>query len=149
MMKTTMYDTISSIRPFFFSLREIKNKVSLDIKIPPSWKYQEEEKNDVTITLQDENERTRLISIISIPTKEGYDNVFSTAKKIITFNQEIEEKDKLFNEKIEELKKYFLEAPIDKLKEISFVNKSNVRSKKSSGEIGLGKEEGPGTDGSI
>ena len=142
-----MYDTINSLRPFFFSLREIKEDVSLDIKIPSAWTYNINPKPDnVTLKVQDQNEKNRLISLISSATKEGYDAVFSMAKIIIKTNQEMEERSRLFNQKIDELKEFFLSAPLDKLKDISFT-KDNVRNKKSSRKIGLGTEEGSGTDG--
>ena len=32
-----MYKEIVELRPYFHSLREIKNNVSLDIKLPISW----------------------------------------------------------------------------------------------------------------
>ena len=132
-----MYNIISSIKPYFFSLREIKENVSLDIKIPSSWKYDllekfNEENLKVALKVQDENEKNRLVSFISLANKDGYDSVFIAAKKIIKYNQEIEEKSRLFNEKMDELKKIFLETPIDELKTISF--KQNVRNKKSPGE---------------
>lgn len=143
-MRTAVFDTINSLRPFFFSLREIKETISLDIKIPANWKYDLVGEN-VTLKVQDQNEKNTLISLISTATKEGYDAVFTAGKKIIKTNQEMEERNRLFNEKIDELKKFFLEAPLDKLKEISF--KDNVRDKKSTGEIRLGDKEGSGDHG--
>lgn len=146
-MRTAVYDTINSLRPFFFSLREIKNDVSLDIKIPTSWATSnvlaDIENSNVTLKIQDENDRNRLISLVGTATKEGYDSVFSTAKKIIKYNQEIEEKTRLFNEKVEELKKFFLDAPIEKLKDISFTKeKHGIRNRKGDGEVKMGDEKG-------
>jgi hypothetical protein len=149
-MRTAVFDTVNSLRPFFFSLREIKENISLDIKIPANWKTNEvlaEFMHDVGLTIQDQNEKNLLISIISTATKDGYDAVFSAAKKIIKANQEQEEKVKLFNVKVEELKTLFLSSPLDKLKEISFI-KDDVRNKKGIGEAGLGDEKGSGTDSS-
>lgn len=143
-MKTAVFDTINSLKPFFFSLREIKDSVSLDIKIPANWKFGNYKENQIKV--QDKNERNVLISIVDTATKEGYDTVFNVATKIIKENQEEEEKIKLFNDKIEELKKIFLETPLDKLKEISF-NKDNVRNKKGAGKIGLGDTEGQRDNG--
>lgn len=145
-----MFETIFSLRPFFFSLREIKENVSLDIKIPSSWNISTDitgVNNEVSIKVQDENDRNRLISLVGIATKSGYDAVFSSAKQIINYNQEIEEKNRLFNEKVEELKKFFLEAPIEKLKDISFTKEKNgVRNRKGTGEAKVGTDKGSGTD---
>jgi len=145
-MRTAVFDTITSLKPFFFSLREIQGKVSLDIKIPVQWKNSEEQNKDIQFKVQDQNEKSMLLSLVSVSTKEGYDAVFTVAKKIIRTNQEEEEKIKLFNDKVEELKKLFLDSPLDKLKEISFT-KENVRNKKGIREIGLGDQEGSGGNG--
>jgi hypothetical protein len=145
-----VYDTVSALRPFFFSLREIKENVSLDIRIPINWKCGDYE--NVQIKIQDQEDNNKLISLISDRTKDGYDQVFTVAKAIIKTNQEEEEKINLFNQKVEELKILFLSSPLDKLKDISFdkqLKKDGLRNKKSTGEIGLGTEEGPGTNGQI
>jgi hypothetical protein len=144
-MRTAVFDTIKSLQPNFFSLRELNTAtdtaiVSLDLKIPIGWKV-EDISEGVTLKTQDKNEHTKLISLVAPNTKEGYDAVFTMGKKIIKVNKEEEEKIKLFNEKVEELKTLFLSSPLDKLKEISFEKKDGVRNTKSSGEIGLGDKE--------
>ena len=35
-----MYKNIKPLQPYFFSLREIKSNVSLDLKLPVTWKYE-------------------------------------------------------------------------------------------------------------
>ena len=147
-MRTAVFDTISALRPFFFSLREIKENISLDIKIPLRWKYDfMVDETQIQIKIQDENDRNKLVSIIGSATKEGYDGVFSIAKKIIKNNQEEEEKIKLFNDKVEELKTIFLTSPLDKLKDLSFKpGKNGLRDTESAGKIELGDSEGSDTD---
>jgi len=149
-MRTAVFDTISSLRPYFFSLREIKGNVSLDIRIPLKWRYDGYREDQ--IRLQDQNNQNQLLSIISTATKDGYNEVFTLAKGIIKTNMEEEEKLKLFNQKVEELKTVFLNSSLDKLKDISFdkqLKKDGLRNKKSSGEIRMGNQEGSGTDGTI
>ena len=144
-MRTAVFDTIKSLQPHFFSLRELHTAtdtaiVSLDIKIPVSWKY-DDPSEGITFKVQDKNEHQKLLSIVAPNTKEGYDAVFTTAKKIVKVNLEEEEKIKLFNQKVEELKTLFLSSSLDKLKEISFDKKDGLRNTKSSGEIELGNTE--------
>lgn len=147
-MRTAVFDTISALRPFFFSLREIKENISLDIKIPSHWKY-DYMISEIQVKVQDENDRNKLVSIIGSATKEGYDGVFSIAKKIIKNNQEEEEKIKLFNDKVEELKALFLNSSLDKLKDISFKPSKNVlRDTESTRKIELGDAEGSDANGS-
>lgn len=143
-----VYNIVKSLRPYFFSLREIKEDVSLDIKIPVSWKYGDFSHSDsvpFTIKKQDQKETFTLISLIAPATVEGYEVVFKNAKSIITTNKEEEEKVKLFNKKVEELKQLFLSSPLDKLKDISF-EKDVLRNTESVGEIELGDTEGSSTD---
>jgi len=114
-----MFDIINSLKPYFFSLREIDATVSLDMKFPLNWKY---EYNDETIQImsQDKNDKVNLVSFIGPSTKEGYNSVISVALGIIRFNMEQEEKEKLFQQKITELKEIFLREPLEKLKDIKF-----------------------------
>ena len=114
-----MYKYIQKLQPHFYSLREIGDKVSLDLKIPATWGYNQVY-DHVNIQLQDENEQKKIISVISISSETGYNDVFSVAKEIITTNMEEEEKIKLFNAKMLELKEIFLKSSFDVLKNISF-----------------------------
>ena len=70
-----MFEEIKSLRPHFHSLREIQNNVSLDIKVPLSWKYEDIVKpyRTVTLKVQDKNDTFNLVSFISQATQEGYD----------------------------------------------------------------------------
>ena len=75
-MKVAVYNTISSLRPYFFSLRELymldepsKRKVSLDLRIPLKWQVESilEAMNlpEVSIKVQDKNESNKLSSMAS------------------------------------------------------------------------------------
>lgn len=118
-----MFNNIKSLRPFFFSLRELENNVSLDIKIPVTWKF------DTIITpyrsiktkIQDKSEKFTLISLISNATQDGYDVVFSCASEIVTINKEDEEKRKLFQSKVKELEALFQNESLNKLKDLNFL----------------------------
>ena len=87
-----MFEEIKSLRPHFHSLREIQNNVSLDIKLPLSWFYNDIIKPYSTITfkVQDKNESYNLVSLISQSTQNGYDVVFACANEIVTKNKEEE-----------------------------------------------------------
>ena len=104
-----MFESIKSIRPYFHSLREIENNVSLDIKLPLNWKYEEIIKpyRSVVIKIQDKNEKFTLMSLISNATQEGYDVVFACALEIFKVNKDEEEKQKLFQSKVKELQELF------------------------------------------
>ena len=129
-----IYETIKELRPYFYSLREVEKnaRVSLDIKFPALWEYDNivSKYEDVTSQVQQSNEKHTLLSIVSAASELGYEMVFKCALELITFNNEREEKQKLFNEKVtelqnlftqktSELQQLFLNEPLDKLKEIN------------------------------
>ena len=127
-----MYELISELRPYFFSLREIKNNVSLDIRLPIAWKLEHVEKvisqyKSMTYQVQDKTDKNILISLVNDATQEGYDMARACAVEIITYNKELEEKERLFKEKqrqlheeyqskIKDLQYKFENEPLDKLK---------------------------------
>lgn len=112
-----MYESIKQLQPYFYSLREINNKVSLDIKLPLSWKYDAIvfSYKGINTQVQDKNDKFNLLSLISVTTKEGYDMVLACATEIISVNKDEEEKRKLYDLKIKELNSFF-EQKVNELK---------------------------------
>lgn len=143
-----MYESIKSLRPHFHSLREIESNVSLDIKLPLSWKYEEISKpyRSVKIKVQDKNEKFTLVSIISNGTQEGYDVVFACASEIIKVNKEEEEKQTLFQQKVRELQELFKKESLDKLKDINLLNDYGQEITAGIGMVEQGIGEGPDGD---
>lgn len=137
-----IFNSIKQLRPYFFSLREIDDNISLDMKFPVFWKYDYEDKS-INIISQDKNDKVNLVSFITPATKEGYDSVFNAVLSIIKFNLEREEKERLFQQKrtelnelfqqkINELQELFANESLDKLKEINI--KENERPKDNTGD---------------
>lgn len=119
-----MFENIKGLRPYFFSLREIESNVSLDIKLPLTWKYEDILKPYRLIKpkIQDKNDKYSLLSLVSTATQEGYDIVFGCAMEIIKLNREEEEKERLFQQKVKELKELFKKESLDKLKDINLLD---------------------------
>ena len=141
-----MFENIKSIRPYFFSLREIEGNVSLDIKLPLTWKYENitTPYRSIKTKVQDKSEKFTLISLISNATQDGYDVVFACASEIVSVNKEEEEKRKLFQSKVKELENLFQKESLHKLKDLNFLE---VYEQEDSTSIGL-VDEGTG-EGSI
>ena len=118
-----MFNNIKDLRPYFFSLREIDNNVSLDVRLPANWKFETivAPYKSIKTKVQDKNEKHTLVSLISNATTDGYEIVFTCAKEIVKTNKEIEEKQKLFQTKIKELEMLFQQESLDKLKQLSFI----------------------------
>lgn len=129
-----MYELIEELRPYFFSLREVKQNVSLDIRIPTTWKLEHVDQvisqyRSMNYQVQDKTDRYILISLVSEATQDGYNTARICALEIINYNKELEEKEKLFKEmqkqlqdeyqkKIRELQDQFKSEPLEKLKDV-------------------------------
>lgn len=139
-----MYESIKILRPYFHSLREIGTNVSLDVKLPLNWKYDEITKpySSLEVKVQDKNDKFTLLSLIAISSQEGYDIVFACANEIIQLNKEEEEKQRLFQQKVKELQELFKKESLDKLKEINFIESYEQEDTSGFGMVGQGDKEG-------
>jgi hypothetical protein len=144
-----MFENIKSLRPYFFSLREIEGNVSLDIKLPLTWRYEDIVKpyRSLKMKVQDKNEKFTLLSLIANGTQEGYDVVFACALEILTFNKEEEEKQNLFQQKVRELQELFKKESLDTLKDINLL--SNYGQEVTTGDGVVEQGDGEGQDGDI
>lgn len=142
-----MFENIKSIRPYFFSLREIEGNVSLDIKLPLNWKYENiiAPYRSVKTKVQDKSEKFTLISLIANATQDGYDVAFACALEVINVNKEEEEKRKLFQSKVKELENLFQTESLNKLKDLNFLE---IYEQGEETNIGLVEEgDGEGSEG--
>jgi hypothetical protein len=139
-----VYEIIKSLKPYFFSLREIDGNVSLDLKIPTNWKFETivTPYRSVKTKVQDKNDKFNLISLVSSATKEGYDVVIGCSNEIILINKEEEEKKKLFDQKVNELKLLFQHQSLDKLKDINFLEENGQEDTTRVRMVEQGDEEG-------
>ncbi len=66
-----MFEILRNLRPYFFSLREIDNNVSLDIRLPLTWRYEDIVKpyRLVKTKIQDKNDKYSLLSLVSTATQ--------------------------------------------------------------------------------
>jgi hypothetical protein len=144
-----VFESIKSLRPHFHSLREIEGNVSLDIKLPLMWKFEEIVKpyRALKIKVQDKNETFTLVSLVANGTQEGYNVVFACAIDIIKINKEEEEKRQLFQTKVKELEMLFQNESLSKLKDINFLE--NHEQQEDNTSVGVVEQgSGEGQDGS-
>jgi len=157
-----VYELISDLRPYFFSLREIEKNVSLDLKIPTNWRIEHIQEvvsqyKSMGYKVQDKNDKYQLVSLIALATQEGYNTARSCAIEIIKYNLELEEKEILFKDKqrqlqeeyqnkIRELQDQFKSEPLDKLKGINIQKEDGETDKTGAGLVESGDGEGPDGD---
>ena len=132
---------------YFFSLREIKENVSLDLKIPVSWKYEKiaQVYKTLQLKIQDKNDKDVLISFICTATPEGYDIVFQCAKEVVEKNLEEEKKRELFDKKVREMREMFEKMGLDELEKLKFDN--NAEQTEPEGLRLVGETDAEGSDG--
>jgi hypothetical protein len=140
-----VFQNIKSLRPYFFSLREIEGNVSLDVRIPLTWKFDTiiAPYRSIKTKVQDKSEKFTLISLISNATQDGYDVVFACASEIVNVHKEDEEKRKLFQAKVKELENLFQKESLNKLKDLNFLEAYEQEDEISIGLVGEGDGEGP------
>ena len=143
-----MFESIKTLRPHFHSLREIEGNVSLDIKLPLTWRYEDIIKpyRSIKVKVQDKNEKFNLVSLISAGTQDGYDVAFACALEILQINKDEEEKQKLFQQKVKELQELFKKETLDKLKDINLFSEYGQEITPSIGVVGEGDSEGQDGD---
>ena len=139
-----MFESIRTLRPHFHSLREIEGNVSLDIKLPLTWRYEDIIKpyRSIKVKVQDKNEKFNLVSLISSGTQDGYDVVFACALEIIQINKDEEEKQRLFQQKVKELQELFKKESLDKLKDINLLEDYGQEITTGNGVVEQGDGEG-------
>jgi hypothetical protein len=143
-----VFESILALRPYFHSLREIQGNVSLDIKLPLHWSYEDIVKpySGVKTKIQDKNEKYTLLSLISTATFNGYEIVFACANDLIKTNKDEEEKQKLYQQKIKELQELFKKGSLDKLKDLNILELYGQEDTTSDGNLAEGNEQGPDGD---
>ena len=117
-----MYSTIEKIRPYFFSLREIKETLCLDVKYPIKWTIETivERHPQVQLKIQDRNEEVCLLSLMSTADNDGFKATTNCALGIIKHNLDQELKERLFQEKVNELQLLFFNKSLDELQALNF-----------------------------
>ena len=138
-----MFKDIQVLQPYFFSLREINNTLSLDIKMPANWNFNNIilKYETVKIKVQDKNTENCLLSLISSSDDDGYTKINECAREIIKTNIDEEEKLRLFNEKVSELQKLFANMSLDDLKNLNFKEENENTDTNRTGDNGKGETE--------
>jgi hypothetical protein len=112
----SFYKEIEDLVNYIHSIRKLKTYFSFDIDFPPNWvilkTYIDEEK---TVINKNSGE-SKSVSFVSDITDQSVTNTINTIRKIVEYNKEKEEKQRLFNEKVNELKGLFEKQDLRELK---------------------------------
>lgn len=133
----SLYKDISQLYPYIVSIRKLKTYLSFDVSIPNTWKLPKKyvpENSAVEHESQVPNERS--ISFVSEFNEESVNKTTSNIQKIIQYNKEREEKERLLQDKVNELKTIFEKQDLTTLKSLEFnLNKTNKIELSDEGEV--------------
>ena len=103
-----LYSDLENFFDYLISVRKLKTYLSFDIELPKTWKipkrYANEEK---VVEIQSKTDNKRSFSFVSEFNQSDVDLTVNNIKNIISYNKEIEQKERLLQSKIQELKQIF------------------------------------------
>lgn len=116
-----MYNELKDIFQFLVSVRKLKTYLTIDIEFPANWKIPKKYViEDKIVENEKLNENYRFFSFVTEFNELEMNQTVSNIKKIISYNKEIELKEKLLKQKIDELKRIFEKENLDNLQSLKF-----------------------------
>ena len=116
-----MYNELKDIFQYLVSVRKLKNYLSVDIEFPTNWKIPKRfVEEDKIMENERVNDNKRFFSFVSEFDELTLDRTINNIKKIVSYNKEIELKEKLLKQKIDELKKLFENKNLENLQNLKF-----------------------------
>lgn len=116
-----LYSDLENFFDYLISVRKLKTYLSFDIELPKTWKipkrYANEEK---VVEIQSKTDNKRSFSFVSEFNQSDVDLTVNNIKNIISYNKEIEQKERLLQSKIQELKQIFEKTNLDNLQSLKF-----------------------------
>lgn len=116
-----MYNELKDIFQFLVSVRKLKTYLTIDIEFPGNWKIPKKYViEDKIVENEKLNDNFRFFSFVTEFNEVEMNQTVSNIKKIISYNKEIEMKEKLLKQKIDELKRIFEKENLDNLQSLKF-----------------------------
>jgi cysteinyl-tRNA synthetase len=116
-----MYKELKDIFNYLITVRVLKSYLSIDVEFPIGWKIPKKfVQEDKIMENEKMNKDKRFFSFVSEFDEEALNTILKSIKSIISYNKEIELKEKLLKQKIDELKKIFESEHLDSLQNLKF-----------------------------
>ena len=116
-----MYNEFKDIFQFLISVRKLKTYISIDVEFPLTWKIPKRfVQEDNIIENQKVNDNARFFSFVSEFNEIILNQTVENIKNIISYNKEIEMKERLLKQKIDELKRIFESENLEHLQTLKF-----------------------------
>lgn len=114
----SFYKEIEDLVEYIYSIRKLKKYFIFDVDFPPSWTMLKTHIDEEKVVINKTDKESKSISFVSEITEEGITETIDRIRKIIDYNKEKEEKQRLFNEKVNELKGLFEKQDLKELKHL-------------------------------
>ena len=96
-----MFNELKDIFEYLVSVRKLKNYLTIDIEFPLTWKIPKRfVEEDKIVENSKVNEDKRFFSFVSEFNKSNLDKTVQNIKSIVSYNKEIELKERLLKQKI-------------------------------------------------
>ena len=116
-----MYNELKDVFQYLISVRKLKQYLTIDIEFPDQWKIPKRfVQEDKIVENERVNESYRFFSFVSEFDEKQLNKTVDNIKNIVSYNKEIEMKERLLKQKIDELKKVFESENLDKLQSLKF-----------------------------
>ncbi len=116
-----MYKELKDIFHYLVTVRVLKTYLSIDVEFPVGWKIPKRfVQEDKIMENQKVSNDKRFFSFVSEFDEEALNLTLNSIKSIISYNKEIELKEKLLKQKIDELKKIFESKHLESLQNLKF-----------------------------
>ena len=136
------YNFIKDTKEYLKSVRVIKDYISFDMIFPSTWSILKNHTKDIEVIKNDSDENKVVISFVTPFEEKSIDNIEDSIKKIVKYNIEREEKERLFKNKVQELKSIFENQKLDSLKSLKFDIEDFTLLKNSDDEFTEGDKQG-------
>ena len=151
----SLYKEIKNFGNYFNSIRIHENLLIVDLILPSNWEDEKilrqttikDGENTVQLKVNKRGDNSKAVSFYSIFDENGTSSLVTEIKKVIKWNKDLEEKNRLLEEKIIEMKKIFIENNIDSLRNLK-IDFDNIKFKLNGREefepvASEGNSEGP------
>jgi len=115
----TFYNVISFLFPYLYSIKKLKNYLSIEMIFPKNWEFPSKILEKVQAEQNEKyNGEGYFLIFVSELDEQKLNNLLDSIADLITFNLEKQEKEMILREKVQELKEIFKMKSLDEVKNI-------------------------------
>jgi len=111
-------EAILKLEKYLYSIRKLKTYLSVDLVLPTNWIFPKSLVESLQVAQSEGADGSTITSFVS--TFKDSNKTLEIIFKLINYNLELEEKDRLLKAKVAELKEVFKSTNLEKLKTLEF-----------------------------